>query len=76
MINIDIVNAYNEIKRTTVVGAYMRRTHFVKWLPYWRSKPGPTSKQWAGEDYMKHHEGLVQGSPFRRQAFRSLSMTR
>ncbi len=33
LINIDIVNAYNEIKRVSVVDAHMRRTHFVKWVP-------------------------------------------
>jgi hypothetical protein len=63
LLSIDIVNAYNEIKRATVVRAQVRHTHFVKWVPYWRSKLGPTSKLWAGEDYMEHHEGLVQVSP-------------
>ena len=48
LLNIDITNAYNEIKRAKVVGAHMRHTHFVKWVPYWRSKLGPTSKPWAG----------------------------
>jgi hypothetical protein len=46
-----------------VVDAHMRRTHFVRWVPYWRTKLGPSSKLWAGADYMEHHEGLVQGSP-------------
>ena len=34
LINIDIINAYNEIKRAAVMEAHMRRTHFVKWVPY------------------------------------------
>jgi hypothetical protein len=34
LISIDIVNAYNEIKRAATVDAHMRRTHFVKWVPY------------------------------------------
>ena len=34
LINIDIVNAYTEIKRIAYVGAHMRHTHFVKWVPY------------------------------------------
>ena len=34
LISIDIINAYNEIKRAAVVEAHMRRTHFVKWVPY------------------------------------------
>jgi len=63
LISIDIVNAYNEIKRAVVVGAHMRHTHFVRWVPFWRLKLGPSSKLWAGKDYMEHHEGLVQGSP-------------
>jgi hypothetical protein len=47
LINIDIVNAYNDNKRAAVVGAHMRHTNFVKWVPYWRSKLGLTSKLWA-----------------------------
>ena len=69
LISIDIVNAYNEIKRAAVVGAHMRHIHFVRWVPYWRSKLGPTSKLWAGEDYMEHHEGLVQGTPISSSGF-------
>ncbi len=34
LISIGIVSAYNEIKRAEVVGAHMRHTHFVKWVPY------------------------------------------
>ena len=34
LLNIDIVSAYNEIKRVAVVGAHMRHIHFVKWVPY------------------------------------------
>ena len=30
MININIINAYIEIKRAAVVGAHMRHTHFVR----------------------------------------------
>ncbi len=29
----------------------------------------PTSKLWAGEDFMEHHEGLVQGSPISSSGF-------
>ncbi len=47
LISIDIVNAYNEIKRAAVVDAHMRKTHFVRWVPYWRAKLGPSSKLWA-----------------------------
>ena len=47
----------------------MRRTHFVKWVPYWRSRLGPTSKLWAGVDYMEHHEGLFQGFPISSSGF-------
>ena len=64
LISIDIINAYNEIKRAAVVDAHMRRTHFINWMPYWRAKLGPTSKLWDGVDYMEHHEGLVHGSLF------------
>ena len=44
LISIDIINAYNEIKRAAVVEAHMRHTHFVRWVPFWRSKLGPSSK--------------------------------
>ena len=62
LISIDIINAYNEIKRAAVVASHMRKTHFVRWVPNWRSKLGQTSRLWAGQDFMEHHEGLVQGS--------------
>ena len=29
-ISIDIINAYNKIKRAAVVAAHMRKTHFVR----------------------------------------------
>ena len=38
-------------------------------MPYWRAKLGPSSKLWAGTDYMEHHEGLVQGSPISSSGF-------
>ncbi len=63
LISIDIVDAYNEIKRAAVVEAHMRHPNLRKWVPYWTAKLGPTSKLLAGEDFMEHHEGLVQGSP-------------
>jgi hypothetical protein len=69
LISIDIINAYNEINRAAVVDAHMRHTHFVRWVPFWTSKLGPTSKLWAGKDYMEHHEGLVQGSPISSSGF-------
>ncbi len=62
LISIDIINVYIEIKRAAVVAAHMRKAHFVRWVPYWRSKLEPTSRLWAGQDFMEHHEGLVQGS--------------
>ncbi len=34
IISIDITNAYNEIKRATVLGAHKRNTFFQKWIPY------------------------------------------
>ena len=34
LISIDIINAYNEIKRAAVVDAHMRHTHFVRWVPF------------------------------------------
>ena len=42
LISIDIIHAYNEIKRAAVVDAHMRMTHFVRWVPYWRAKLGPS----------------------------------
>ncbi len=69
LISIDIINAYNEIKRAAVVEAHMRHTYFRKWVPYWTAKLWPTSKLWAGEDFMEHHEGLVQGSPISSSGF-------
>ncbi len=69
IISIDIANAYNEIKRAAILGAHRRTTFFQKWVPYWRSKLGPSAKLWAGEDFKEHHEGLVQGSPISSSGF-------
>ncbi len=69
LISIDIINAYNEIKRAAVVEAHMRHAYFRKWVPYWAAKLGPTSKLWAGEDFMGHREGLVHGSPILSSGF-------
>ncbi len=69
IISIDMVNAYNEIKRAAVMAAHMRHTYLRKMVPLWRAKLGPTSKFWAGKDSMEHHEGLVQGSPISSSGF-------
>ena len=69
LISIDIINAYNEIKRQAVVDAHMRHASFRKWVPYWTAKLGPTSTLGGGEDYMENHEGLVQGSPISSSGF-------
>jgi len=69
LISIDIINAYNKIKRAAVVDAHMRHTHFVMWVPCWRSKLGSSSQLWAGKDYMEHHEDIVQGSPISSSGF-------
>ncbi len=69
IMSIDIINAYNEIKRAAVLEAQSRNASFQKWIPYWRAKLGPTAKLWAGRDYMEHHEILVQGSPVSSSGF-------
>ena len=63
IINIDIVNAYNEIKRAAVMDAHSRHIYLRRMVPFLRAKLTPTSKLWACRDNMEHHEGLVQDSP-------------
>jgi hypothetical protein len=69
IISIDMINAYNEVKRATVMDAHSRHTYLERMIPYWRAKLSPTSKLWAGRDSMEHHEGLVQGSPISSSGF-------
>jgi hypothetical protein len=69
IITIDMVNAYNEIKRDAVVGAHSRHIILKKTVTFWRAKLGPTSKLWAGKESLDHSEGLVQGSPISSSGF-------
>ncbi len=62
IVSIDMINAYNEIKRAVVLDAHNRHTYLRRMVPYWRAKLSPTSRLWAGRDSLEHHEGLVQGS--------------
>ena len=59
IISIDIINAYNEIKRAVVMDSHSRHVYLRRMVPFWRAKLTPTSKLWAGRDSMEHHEGLV-----------------
>jgi hypothetical protein len=68
-VSIDMINAYNEIKRAAVMDSHSRHTHMRRTVPFWRAKLGPTSKPWARKDNMDHHEGLVQGSPISSSRF-------
>jgi hypothetical protein len=62
IISIDMVNAYNEIKRAAAMDSHSRHIYLRRMIPSWRVKLTPTSKLWAGRESMEHHEGLVQGS--------------
>ncbi len=57
--NIDMVNAYNEIKRAAVIDSHSRHIYLPRMVPFWRAELSPTSKLWAGRDNTEHHEGLV-----------------
>ena len=61
IISIDMVNAYNEIKRAAMMDAHSRHMYMRRMIPFLRAKLTPTSKLWVGRDNMEHHEGLVQG---------------
>ena len=58
---IDMVNAYNEIKRDAVLSAHNKHSTLRRTVTFWRAKLGPATKLWAGKDSMEHNEGLVQG---------------
>jgi hypothetical protein len=78
IITIDMVNAYNEIKRSAVMEAHFRHHSLKRAVTFWRAKLGPTAKLWAGKESLDHNEGLVQGSPrghrYHRRDSRSQSM--
>ncbi len=69
LISIDMVNAYNKIKRDAVMGAHGMHATLRRTVPLWRAKLGPSAKFWAGKTSMDHHEGLVQGSPISSSGF-------
>ncbi len=47
IVSIDMINAYNKIKRAAVLDAHSRHTYLRRMVPYWRAKLTPTSKLWA-----------------------------
>ncbi len=69
IISLDMINAYNEIKKAAVLDAHIKHVYLRRMVPYWRAKLSPTSKLWAGRDSLEHHEGLVQGSPISSSGF-------
>ncbi len=44
IISIDITNAYNVITRDAVLGAHNKYAYMRRTVPFWRAKPGPTTK--------------------------------
>jgi len=52
IIIMDMVNAYNEIKRAAVMDAHSRHIYLRRMVPFWRAKLTPTSKLWACRDNM------------------------
>ena len=43
IINVDIVNAFCEVMRASVIERHMENNRFRGMVPYWRAKLGPTS---------------------------------
>ena len=43
LISVDIVNAFCEVMRVSVIERHMEHDRFRGMLPYWRAKLGPTT---------------------------------
>ncbi len=69
IITIDMINAYNEIKRKAMMGAHNKHVNLRRTVPFWRAKLAPTAKLWAGKESLDYSEGLVQGSPISSSGF-------
>jgi hypothetical protein len=63
LISVDIVNAYCEVMRASVIERHMEHNKFKGIMPYWRAKLGPATNLWARDGSMEYIEGLVHGSP-------------
>ena len=63
LISMDIVNAFCEVMRASVIERHMEHDKFRGMVPYRRAKLGPTTNLWAWDGSMEYSEGLVEGSP-------------
>ena len=71
LISVDIVNAYCEVMRASVIERHMEHNKFKGIMPYWRAKLGPATNLWARDGSMEYIEGLVHGSPTSSSGFTS-----
>ena len=59
IINVDIVNAYCEVMRASVIERHMEHDRLRGMVPYWRAKLGPAANLWTGDGSMEYREEHV-----------------
>jgi hypothetical protein len=69
LVNIDIRNAYNTMRRASIMERHIGHMTLRKAVPYWRAKLGPRSPIWAEDTTMWGDDGLQQGLPTSGHAF-------
>ena len=58
LVSIDIKNAYNSMRRATILERQRGHMTLRRAVPYWRAKLGPKSPIWAEDTPMWGDDGL------------------
>jgi hypothetical protein len=53
LVGVDIINAFCEVMRASVIERHMEHDRFKGMVPYWRARLGPTPNLWAGNGSME-----------------------
>ena len=63
LVGVDIINAFCEVIRASVIERHIEYERFRGMVPYWRAKLGLTTNLRAGSGSIEYSERLVHGSP-------------